>query len=329
MKTVGVLLLAVAAALIAGPRTVVAQQGEGTVIYLVRHAETAPDGTQDPPLSGEGRARAARLAAMLGAAGLDAVHTTPYRRTRGTADAVASAAGLEARVYDPRALDAFAADLVGEGGRHLVVGHSNTTPALVRALGGDPGSPIPETEYGRVYVLTLTDGEVHTALLGYPEAPATARPGTVDPEDVATLDAILAALYDVISGPAGQPRDWDRMRGLFLPTARLIPVQRTQDGRTVVRAITPEEYIASSGPMLTSIGFREREVARRIDRFGDVAQVFSTYEGHREGMDAPVTRGINSIQLVWDGQRWWISSLAWSAERPDLQVPPEYEDGGR
>ena len=126
-----VLLLAITT--LAAPGPTAAQQADGTVIYLVRHAETAPDGTPDPALSGEGRARAARLAAMLGAAGLEAVHTTPYRRTRGTADAVASAAGLQPREYDPRALEAFAAQLVGEGGTHLVVGHSNTTPALVRA----------------------------------------------------------------------------------------------------------------------------------------------------------------------------------------------------
>lgn len=178
-----------------------AQQPAGTVIYLVRHAETAPDGTPDPALSAEGQARADRLAAMLAPAGLQAVHTTAYRRTRGTAGPVAAAIGLTAREYDPRDLPAFAGRLLAEGGRHLVVGHSNTTPALVAALGGDPGDPIAETEYGRVYVVTAGAGGVHTARLGYPEV-SSAAPRPADPTDVASIDGILSALYDVISGPA-------------------------------------------------------------------------------------------------------------------------------
>lgn len=310
-----------------------AQAPGTTVIYLVRHAETVSDGTGDPALSAEGRARASRLARMLAGAGLDAVHATAYRRTPETAAPVAAATGLTAREYDPRALEALARRLLGEGGRHLVVGHSNTTPELVDLLGGASGGPIGEEEYGRVYVLTAAPGGVHTARLGYPGEPSGGavappeRPAAA-PADVESMDAILAALYDVISGPAGQPRDWDRLRSLFLPTARLIPVQRAPDGTVRYRALTVDEYIEASGPTLIEVGFREREIARRIDEFGHVAQVFSTYEGHREGMAEPLVRGLNSIQLIHDGQRWWISSLAWSPERPDLPVPARYEGAG-
>ena len=319
-----------AAAMAASP--VAAQE---TTIYLVRHAETAPDGTQDPPLSEAGRARAAQLARMLGGAGLTAIHTTPYRRTSGTAGAVAESIGLRAAEYDPSDLRSFAEQLRGAGGRHLVVGHSNTTPALVQMLGGDPGSPIPETEYGRVYQLTVGPDGVRTAILGYPggfigdpQPAATTRPAAA-PADVESVDAIIAALYDVISGPAGEARDWDRLRSLFLPTARMIPVQRAPDGRTVYRALAVEEYIQSSGPVLERLGFSEREVAREEDRFGDVAHVFSTYEGRQAGSDDLLVSGINTIQLIHDGARWWISSLAWSPTRPDLPLPARYRGGGR
>lgn len=300
-----------------------------SIIYLVRHAETVDEGTADPALSGAGAARAERLARMLSGAGLTTLHTTGYQRTRGTAAAVARATGLEPREYDPGDLPAFAEALRGEAGRHLVVGHSNTTPALVRLLGGDSGGPIPEDEYGRIYQLTLTADGAHTAIVGYPggylaDPPGTSAPPQARPGDVESPEAVVAALYDVISGPVGEARDWDRLRSLFLPSARMVPVQRSASGRVEYRAMTVEDYIHGAGPRLEQMGFSEREIARRIDRFGDVAHVFSTYEGTRAGSDEPFLRGLNSIQLIYDGARWWVSSLAWSAERPDLPIPPEY-----
>ncbi len=317
------------------PAPLTAQVDEAaTVVYLVRHAETAPDGTADPALSEAGRERAARLARMVAGAGLTAVHATPYQRTRQTAAPVAAAAGLTVREYDPGDLRGFAARLLNEGGRHLVVGHSNTTPALVQILGADPAGPISEDDYGRFYHLTLDDDGVRSVLSGYPGGFLADPPPAVDaiPEpaaaDVESVESIVAALYDVISGPIGEPRDWDRMRSLFLPTARLLPVQRTPDGRVVHRALTVEDYIRGSGATLEEIGFRESEVARRVERFGDVAHVFSTYEAHRDGVAEPILRGVNSIQLIRSGGRWWIASLTWSAERPDLPIPPRYRGEG-
>lgn len=158
--------------------------------------------------------------------------------------------------------------------------------------------------------------------------PEQERDVEVRPGDVESLDAIVAALYDVISGPTGQARDWDRMRSLFLPTARLIPVQRNAAGEVAYRAITVDEYVEGAGPGIEAMGFREHEVARRVDAFGDVAHVFSTYEGFREGDEEPFLSGLNSIQLIFDGSRWWIASLAWSPTRPDLPIPPEYSPNG-
>lgn len=331
MKQIGLPVLACFALVGLSPSLVPAQTAPAdAVIYLVRHAETTADGTRNPPLSEAGSERAARLARMLAGDGLTAIHSTAYLRTMGTAEAVSTATGLEVREYDPDDLPGVAARLLDEGGRHLVVGHSNTTPALVQALGGDPGGPLSEEEYGRVYQVTTGPDGVHTAILGYPggfladpRPPAGSTP-PARPEDVESVEALLVALYDVISGPAGVTRDWDRLRSLFLPTARMIPVQGDSTGEVRYRALTVEEYIQGSGPMLESWGFREREIARRLEQFGDVAHVFSTYEAHREGVEGPFLRGVNTIQMIFDGTRWWISSIAWSAERPDLLIPPRY-----
>jgi hypothetical protein len=149
------------------------------------------------------------------------------------------------------------------------------------------------------------------------------------PDDVASIDAILTALYDVISGPVGQQRDWDRFRSLFLPGAMLVPTQRAADGRFVHRTMTPEDYAEMSGPSLTQTGFREHEIARVEERYGNIAHAFSTYEAFRGDETESFMRGINSIQLWNDGSRWWILSVFWEAERPDNPLPAKYLPGGR
>jgi hypothetical protein len=145
----------------------------------------------------------------------------------------------------------------------------------------------------------------------------------VRPADVESIDAIITALYDVISGPAGQPRDWNRMRSLFVPGGRLMPTSQRQGGGTNVRIMEVNDFVALSGPNIERIGFTEREIFRRTEQFGSIAHVFSTYEGERE-IDDNVIRGINSIQLLYDSTRWWIISVYWEAERPDNPLPAAY-----
>lgn len=144
-----------------------AAQLEPTVVFLVRHAERAEDGTSDPPISDAGRARARLVAEMLRDAELTRIHTTDYRRTRATGRPTAEAHGLEMELYDPSDLAAFSDRLRASPGRHLVLGHSNTTPALAEALGGDPGEPIDEFEYDRLYIVTLTPEGASTVLLRF------------------------------------------------------------------------------------------------------------------------------------------------------------------
>ncbi len=145
------------------------------------------------------------------------------------------------------------------------------------------------------------------------------------PEDVASVDAIIASLYDVISGPAGQKRDWDRMRSLFAPGARLIPMGPRQGGGYTTRVMTVEDYIRLGGPSLERDGFFEQEIGRRTERYGNMVHAFSTYDSRRELSDEkPFMRGINSIQAMYDGTRWWIISVLWESERSDNPIPEKY-----
>lgn len=158
-----------------------------------------------------------------------------------------------------------------------------------------------------------------------PAASAAPQTPAADPKDVATMDSIVAALYDVISGPAGQKRNWDRFRSLFVPGARLIPTGRRPTGEVVSRVRTPEEYIQGSQTLLEQNGFFEREISRRVEKFGNIAHIFSTYEARNKAdEEKPFMRGINSIQLMNDGKRWWIVTVFWQAEDPTTQLPAEY-----
>jgi hypothetical protein len=144
--------------------------------------------------------------------------------------------------------------------------------------------------------------------------------------DVESIDAIMKAVYDVISGAAGEKRDWDRFRSLFLPEAKLIPSFPQREGEGFgYRFLSPEDYVTRSGPVLEKDGFFEQELHRVIEQFGQIAHVFSTYESRRSLDDAePFARGINSFQLMNDGKRWWVVSIFWTGERPDLKIPEKY-----
>jgi hypothetical protein len=145
------------------------------------------------------------------------------------------------------------------------------------------------------------------------------------PADVASMDAIIAAVYDVISGPKGQKRDWERMRSLFVPGARLIPAHTDASGTTKTSTLSVDDYIRRATPALEGQGFFERETHRTVERFGAIAQVFSTYDSRHAATDAePFQRGINSFQLLFDGQRWWVVNIYWQAASAELPIPKQY-----
>lgn len=153
---------------------------------------------------------------------------------------------------------------------------------------------------------------------------------TANPADVVSIDAIIAAAYEVISGPAGRKRDWDRERFLFLPGARLVPTAKTagemnEDGSITPQLLDIEAYIERSRDYLKNNGFFEKEIARRTEQFGHIAHVWSTYESRRKENDPkPFMRGINSFQLFYDDTRWWIVSIYWQHESGADPIPEKY-----
>lgn len=146
-------------------------------------------------------------------------------------------------------------------------------------------------------------------------------------EDVQSADAIIAALYDVISGPAGEKRDWDRMKSLFIPEGRLMPTGKGANG-VGYRTWTVQEYIDQAGANLEKNGFFEVEISRKTEAYGTISHVFSTYESRNTLADEkPFARGINSIQLLNGGDRWWIVSVFWMGESEEFKLPKKYLKG--
>ena len=143
------------------------------------------------------------------------------------------------------------------------------------------------------------------------------------PEDVATIDGMVRAYYEVVSGPAGQPRDWARDRTLYIQDLRFVQVDVDKSGKLVPRITSHQEY-ADGADGLSKTGFFEKEIHRVTERFGPIAHVWSTYESRRTESGPVIMRGINSIELFWDGKRWWIANAIWTDETKDNPIPKEY-----
>jgi hypothetical protein len=165
-------------------------------------------------------------------------------------------------------------------------------------------------------------------LAAHPDWPAAKN----RPSDVDTVDHLVTSLYDVISGPAGKPRDWDRFRSLFLPDGRLGVVRPETPATKDASArkgdavfLTPDMYVQRDDPYFKTHGFFERSIANRVEEFGNLVHVWSTYESrHAEHDSQPFTRGINSIQIVYAQGRFWVASILWDEERPGLALPEKY-----
>jgi hypothetical protein len=141
--------------------------------------------------------------------------------------------------------------------------------------------------------------------------------------DVTSIDGIVTALYEIVSGPAGE-RDWEAERALFLPGARVIPARSTVPGIAPSASTDIEGYIASRGPWFRENDIWEDEVAREVFEFGTFAHVLSSYEAYRVPGGEIILRGINSIQMSHDGERWWVVSLIWDNERPGITLPERF-----
>ena len=144
------------------------------------------------------------------------------------------------------------------------------------------------------------------------------------PEDVGTIEGIVKASYETISGGVGVARQWGRDESLFDPNVRFVAVERDPKSGTIVAMITThKEFVDSTDASLVKDGFTERELAHKIERYGNVATVLSSYEGKNASTGKVITRGVNIFQLYYDGKRWWILSMVWDQETPANPIPPE------
>ena len=150
----------------------------------------------------------------------------------------------------------------------------------------------------------------------------THRPPAVS-TDVGSIDSIVSALYQTISGPVGAPRQWVRFYSLMDPAARLIPTGCDTAGNCRRRILTPEQYQHGADSLLTALGFHETALVNKVERFGNIAHVFSSYASFRRDETKPFSRGINSIQLFWDGHRWWVLNVFWDSERMGNALAPD------
>lgn len=165
---------------------------------------------------------------------------------------------------------------------------------------------------------TLALALIFVAQTSWPAPAQTPKPGS----DGESIETLTKGLYQVISGPAGT-RDWPRFRALFIEGARLIPVRVTAAGASPV-VLTVEDYITRAGANFEKSAFYESEISRRVETFGNIAHVFSTYESRHAPGEQPFARGINSIQMVNDGKTWKVVTILWDAERQGLSLPEKY-----
>jgi len=157
------------------------------------------------------------------------------------------------------------------------------------------------------------------------KADAAAAWPTANPKDVSSLDAIVAAVYDVISGPPGD-RDWNRFRSLFVPEGRLVPIRKKPDGSFTHQVMAVDDYAKGAADYFKKEGFFEREISRKTDSFGQLTVIFTTYVSRHtaDTNEKPFARGINSMTFYNDGKRWWCLSIIWDSERPDNPIPAKY-----
>lgn len=151
------------------------------------------------------------------------------------------------------------------------------------------------------------------------------------PADLSTIEGIIHAMYATVSAAAGEPRDWERFRTFFLPGARMIPTNRAihnGQGGHPPDVMDVETFIRTTAPVLEPMDFHEVQIGMRVERFGCIAHVWSTYDSrHAPDAAEPFARGINSIQLYHDGARWWVVNVFWDSERADNPIPQRYLAG--
>ena len=166
-----------------------------------------------------------------------------------------------------------------------------------------------------VLATALAAGQTPAAPLAPPLIPGTESP-----------QAIVKALYDVISGPAGQQRDWARFKALGIPDAHLVATHRTPDGAMRTRVLTMDQYVENGDRAFAKQGFFETGATSDVHIYDRIATVVSPYESRHAPGEAPFARGVNHFQLVNDGRRWFVVDIFWEDETPEAPLPPALAD---
>jgi len=133
--------------------------------------------------------------------------------------------------------------------------------------------------------------------------------------DLSNIDSLISTMYNVISGRAGQPRDWALLRSLYHPQARLMGAPNAGREALPLRVMNVEEFITRVDAIFQTESFWERETKRETEFFGRIAHVLSYYESLHDPHGAPFTSGKKSMQLFYDDARWWVVSAIWNTER--------------
>ncbi len=158
-------------------------------------------------------------------------------------------------------------------------------------------------------------------------APSSVHAQEAAPEDVASPEAIVAATYESIQRAPGENYDWPRFRSLFIPEARLIPNKEQTGGQ--FRVLSPQDFIDWADSATTiggpnDRGFSESEIHSKVERYGDIAHVFSTYQKHFWNDERVLGRGINTFQLVYHADRWWVVGIVWDEPTGAGPIPDQY-----
>jgi hypothetical protein len=178
-----------------------------------------------------------------------------------------------------------------------------------------------------VCICTAVAAQNPSAPQAQPEGPPAfsasdlaAKVPAAKPEDVKSIDSIMHAIYDTISGPVGD-RDWSRFRSLFFPQARFTDTKKSAQGEITISTWSVDEFVHDAGAVFQKESFYESSIVNQVSSFGNIAQVFSSYESRHQPAEKPFQRGVNSVQLLNDGKRWWVLSILWDSERPDNPLP--------
>jgi len=144
-------------------------------------------------------------------------------------------------------------------------------------------------------------------------------------EDVSTINGIMKATYETVSGEAGAKRQWERDLSLHDPNAIYSFRFHDSEGKLQQTTMSINDFHKESFSMVMKTAFYENEINREVRVFGNIAHVWSTYETRLEKNGPVMRRGINSVQLYYEEGRWWILSWTFDKERADRKIPQTFD----